>query len=353
MVQLGDEALQRKFFRAYISWLINSQVDNSSLKRGLIIDSTGLPNDIDFYLTAPSSHGGKAQPEARLILVIDRNTKMPLFFRYNAGNIVDVSTLKATLEELEAIGIGADMAIVDAGYYSEDNVRALYDRQVPFVTRLPQNRKLYKNLVQDYAETVQKAEYAQFFNDRLVFIRKVPVNLFGNPGFAFVAVDSERRSDEIKSRMKSMIEDKVPCEEIDRELKTAGAFILISSEDIAVSDILNVYYARQSVEQIFDINKNNVDLLPLRSHSERAFRGHLMLTFLASVAFLLVDKAQKNIGKTAACTSKLNATGLFAVMKNLKCKVYDQKVLVKEPTKKVKNAASKLQITLPETIPLW
>ncbi|MDR1597602.1 MAG: transposase [Holosporales bacterium] len=54
----------------------------------------------------------------------------------------------------------------------------------------------------------------------------------------------------------------------------------MSSENIDAKDILKVYYTRQSIEQIFDTQKNNVDLLPLRAHSEITFRGHLMLTFL-------------------------------------------------------------------------
>ncbi|MDR0632636.1 MAG: hypothetical protein LBF84_00670 [Holosporales bacterium] len=43
------------------------------------------------------------------------------------------------------------------------------------------------------------------------------------------------------------------------------------------------------------------------------------------------------------------AEGLFAVMKNLKCKVYDDK-LVKDTPKKMTAAASKLAVKSPETI---
>jgi hypothetical protein len=73
-----------------------------------------------------------------------------------------------------------------------------------------------------------------------------------------------------------------------------------------------------------------------------------MLTFLASVAFLQINKALNQ----ASGNEKMNAEGLFVVMKNLKCKVYDNKVLVKEPTKKMKATASKLAVKFPETITL-
>ncbi|MDR1561371.1 MAG: hypothetical protein LBS23_03385 [Holosporaceae bacterium] len=144
--------------------------------------------------------------------------------------------------------------------------------------------------------------------------------------------------------MKAFREDNIPNEKIDDELNTAGMFALISSENIDTKDILKVYYTRQSIEQIFDIQKNNVDLLPLRAHSEITFRGHLMLTFLASVAFLQVNMALAN--------GKMNAEGLFAVMRALKCKVYNDKILVKETTKKMKTALNSVKITAPDEIAL-
>jgi transposase len=36
-----------------------------------------------------------------------------------AGNIVDVSSLVNTIEELKSMGVGASFAVIDAGYYSE------------------------------------------------------------------------------------------------------------------------------------------------------------------------------------------------------------------------------------------
>lgn len=56
-----------------------------------------------------------------------------------------------------------------------------------------------------------------------------------------------------------------------------GVFILLSSEDMGAEEILPLYYTRQQIEQVFDIGKNNADLLPLRLQNEDAFRGHLML----------------------------------------------------------------------------
>jgi hypothetical protein len=89
--ELGDEAVVRAFFTRYLRKVIPRD-----RKTGILIDSTGLPNNIDFCLTAVNNHGGDINNETRLILVVDKLTKKPLFFRYNAGNVQDVSTLLAT-----------------------------------------------------------------------------------------------------------------------------------------------------------------------------------------------------------------------------------------------------------------
>jgi transposase len=70
---------------------------------------------------------------------------MPLF-RYNAGNIVGVSTLKAAIKELSLNAIKTEHAIVDAGYYSEKNIKALYEEKISFLARLIPSRKLYEEL---------------------------------------------------------------------------------------------------------------------------------------------------------------------------------------------------------------
>lgn len=116
---IGAESVQRAFFHEYLRYIA------PICGKSILVDSTGLPNDICFPLTAVNNHGGEINNEARLVLVLDKSSGMPVYFRYVAGNIVDVSTLKTTLSEAGAYGVDVSYAIVDAGYYSETNIRAL------------------------------------------------------------------------------------------------------------------------------------------------------------------------------------------------------------------------------------
>jgi hypothetical protein len=333
---LGDERVQRRFFPRYLAKISEGQKNH-----GILVDSTGMPNDFHFPLTAINCHNGVVSNETRLILAVDRITTLPLLFRYNAGNIVDVSTLKSTILELSAYGVNVDFSILDAGYYSEKNIKALYAEKIRFVTRLSSNRKLYKDLIASHAGNLESNCNAVFYRDRLLYIKRVPTRLCDHAAYAYAAIDHQRRSDEIYAFMKRAVETKKkrPSDETDRKVKSMGVFVILSSENVETSEILPLYYTRQTIEQVFDLYKNNADLLPLRTHGEDTFRGHLMLSFISTIAYMLVNRLLDN--------SKFCADGAFHALRNLKCKVFDNCVLVKEATKKINEIAEHLNIELP------
>ena len=342
--ELGDESVHREFFSKYLRLFGN--------KAGVLIDSTGMPNDINFPLTAVNTHNGVTSNESRLLYVVDRKSRMPLFFRYNAGNIVDVATLRSTIAELEAFGVDVEYAIVDAGYYSENNVRSLYGdddgkKPIPFLTRLGSNLKLYKNLAAEHADDLSRAEYMLMQRDRLISVKRVEVDLFGHIGYAYVALDYARRGDEIYKYAKSALSDNdISRDDMDAAMRTKGLFILISSEEIDTTEVMPLYYTRQTIEQVFDVSKNYTDLLPFRVHNESTFRGHLMLSFISTIVFLYFNQLLKD--------TPFNADGAFLLLSNQKCKVFDDCILPKEPSKKMNDIYKILKIIPPFRIPiLW
>lgn len=69
------------------------------------------------------------------------------------------------------------------------------------------------------------------------------------------------------------------------KFNNAGIFILISSKEIDLNDIMDAYYTRQTVEQVFGVSKSDLDLLPIRCHSNATIRGYLFLQFLLLIVF--------------------------------------------------------------------
>jgi transposase len=67
-------------------------------------------------------------------------------------------------------------------------------------------------------------------------------------------------------------------------------------------------------------------MLPLRVQREETFRGHLLIAFLASV---VVKMLQQDIRETA-----YTPESALQVLRNQKCKVFEDCVITQEPTKK-------------------
>jgi hypothetical protein len=325
--KLGSEKIWRAFFKSYIA-------KTAGEKTCIVIDSTGLPNEINFPLSAWGCHGGEIERETRLVMVIEGNTGMPLYFRYMAGNIVDVSSLANTVAELKAMGINMSFALIDAGYYSEANIDELYSHNIAFLTRLPANRALYKKLTEEHSEDMERAGNIVIYGKRALYIKKVNVDLFSHDSYAYIICDIKRKADEITKYLMGAHEDGLNEEEIDCALKTKGKFVLISSTDIPQADVIRLYYTRQSAENLFGISKSYLDVLPLRTHSVETFRGYLMLTFISLITY--IEYKRKLRGKYTVEEALME-------MSNLMCRVYGDDILVSEPTKKMKEIISLIQ----------
>jgi len=330
--RLGNEKIMRDFFKKYLSVVADKEC-------GVIIDSTGLPNEIDSPVSKFGHHGGNTEQETRLVMVVDQKTQTPLYFRYVAGNIVDVSTLQNTIVELLKMGVKSTFALLDAGYYSEGNIQNLYYSGIDFLTRLPTGRKLFKQLVTDTADTIEKSENLVIYNGRSLFIKRVETDLFGNKGFAYVICDLKRKLNETNHYLIAAQEDGLTNDEIDAELRYKGKFILISSKNLETAEVIPLYYTRQSAERLFGVSKSMIDCLPLRTHSEAALRGLLILNFMALVLF---TQLQKSIGTFCTVEEALLEA------RNLKCKVYDDSLVVSEPNRRFKEICERLGCTVPK-----
>ena len=332
---LGTETLQRAFFAAYIPRFLENN-------KGIIIDATSLPNQIHMPLTAWGRSGEEIDKQIRFLLVVDKNSEEPLFFRHYAGNIVDVSTLKTTIDELKVYGIKETYIYLDAGYFSEDNINDLYTSRMSFLTRLPSIRVLYKELIKKYVDSLEKYENMVRYGKRGLFIKQTNVELFGKKAYAHIVLDPQRKGRETNKLVINVADEKEKSiDELEYMLKTRGIMILVSSFAMKKEEVVPAYYIRQTAEKMFGFSKDDLNMLPLRVHNEETLRGLLFLQFIALIAY---TRLKKKIGKTYTVEETLLA------MRNLKAKVYDKELLVSELTKQQKQICEKLGIIVPKNL---
>lgn len=340
LARAGDEARQRAFFDAYLAW-VAGMADGTAR---VAVDSTGLPNSARLPLTAVSNHNGEVSEEVRLVYVVEQSTGLPVLLRAVCGSVVDVSTLARTFAELEEAGLPASWAVLDAGYWSAANVRALDRAGVRFLTRLRPNLKLYKGAVGRLLPTVREAGNLVARGGRYVYVAREEAELApGVPGWVYVCLDMQTRALEQRSLFERARRRGMPAGEVHAAMERQGAFVLASTADIPCGGVLDAYYSRQRIEQVFDLGKNEAGLLPVRVRSEEALRGHLLLTFCAAA---LLCRLQAALAPTG-----LGVRRALSEARNQKCKVYGGRVVTCEPTARANEVYRALGLECPVEIP--
>lgn len=316
---LGSEAVRRSYFKAHIAWLKKYICDDPAI----IVDSTGLPNTIQMNMTQISNHNGKISNEARMITAVQRDSGYPLMFRAVPGNIVDVSTLSTTITTLTEYDVSTDLAMLDAGYVSEDNIAELFSAGIEFVARLPEkNQSIYNDVLSKGLKTLKRPEHLVEFNGRYVYAKQVECQMGGHTAYAYLCFDVDAASDENHKAIKRSRKKKISDSEMHQVFESSGLFVLISSLPYQSDEILTVYYTRQLVEQYFDLSKGLSRLTPLRVHTEQRVLGHILISQIAATVNLYIQKKMHSAFD--------DSEEMFMGLRNQKCIVYASKIVTNE-----------------------
>jgi len=335
LTELGDEQLYQTFFKQYLTTQTNQQ------KHGVIIDTTSLPTQTHIPLTAWGRSGEEIDKQIRFLLVVNKDTALPLYFRVLPGNIVDVSSLCNTTIELAQYGVKSYFLCIDAGFFSKPNIVDLYDKGISFLTRLPASTSLYKELVEGEVRELEVACNVVRFGKRGLFVLQKRVELFGREVFAYVVLDPERKGREMKRLILQTVDEVSMREDLGYLFLRCGVMVLVSSFEISREAVVPMYYLRQRAEMLFGFAKDDVGFLPLRVHREESLRGFLLLQFLSLIVFAHLKKSLGN---------EYSVEEVLLAMRNLKCKVYEKEVIVSELTREQKDICKKLDIVVPKTL---
>jgi hypothetical protein len=336
---LGSDKAWTQFYVPHLQYISELNPEHA-----ILIDSTGIPNNIKINLTQISNHNGKISNEIRLIMALDRITGMPIYFRYVAGNIVDVSTLKTTIDEIESFGINIKDVILDAGYFSANNMEKLHEMQIPYLIRLPGRGNIYKELMANHLPDITDISNNVTYLKREFFAKTTRINYLNRYIYAYVIIDIERRGRDTVEFIKKAREKGLSKEETNDKLKEIGAFVLVSSKNLPLKEVIPLYYTRQSIEQYFDLSKNFANTLPARVHSERNFKGHLLISFIASAALVIINDYIKELN--------ISTLELFEYFHTLRALVNNDQLIIYEGNKKVNEIIKKCKLNLPDNITL-
>jgi hypothetical protein len=217
------------------------------------------------------------------------------------------------------------------------------------VIRLKSGNDIYDNLVEEHVPGLDTLENAVVYGKRAVFIKCVPINDFhGKEAFAYVSIDQEVQGQERAQIIMKASSFKSDMERI-KKYQNSGVFIIVSKIKVDENEILPLYYLRQAIEQVFDFSKNYANILPLRTHAEATFRGHLLISFMATVAIMTIDRLFLNANPKSK-KPKFNFIQAKSCLRQMKCNVYKDKIIVIEPDAACNAVIKSLKVDFEKTI---
>jgi len=72
-------------------------------------------------------------PQINLALVFGEQSGLPFYYRKLPGNITDVTTVKQLVREFDILGCEKVKVVLDRGFYSRNNINALYQNHQKFI----------------------------------------------------------------------------------------------------------------------------------------------------------------------------------------------------------------------------
>ena len=286
-------------------------------------------------------YGKNKDGEINLALIFGERSGLPFYYRKIAGNIPDLKTIRELLRELYVLGYEKIKLVIDRGYYSADNINALYKEHMKFLCGTSTALKFAKDFIREigmgkdrydaynsalelyvFSKTIAW-DYEQtrpYKGDTVREERRMYLHLYFNPDkFADDGKALNKKLDglkeellsgkrvpehekdyrkyfEIKETPKRGISLSYKQEAIDAARERYGFFVLISNEVKDPVIALSLYRMRDVIEKAFWNIKERLNLRRTLTSSESSLEGKLFVEFVALIDLCYSKKMMKEAG---------------------------------------------------------
>ena len=286
-------------------------------------------------------------PQINLALVFGEESKLPFYYRKLAGNVPDVKTIQELLRELDVLGYEKIKLVMDRGYYSAENINALFKKHLKFLCGTSSALSFAKDFIREIGSRKDHYEYYNSNLELYVFTRTIAwdyeqerpykgdvvkeerrmyMHLYFNPDkFSDDGKAFNRRLDtlknellsghrvpehekdyrkyfEIKETPKKGISLTVKQDAVDAAHERYGFFVLISNEVKDPVTALSLYRMRDVVEKAFWNVKERLNLRRTMTSSESSLEGKLFVEFVALIYLSYIQKKMEEKGLFATYT---------------------------------------------------
>ncbi len=278
-------------------------------------------------------------PQINLALVFGSASQLPYYYRQLAGNIPDSKTLSPLLSDLRDAGYEKVSLVMDRGFYSKENIDALYKEHLKFLMSVPMGLKFlrgtleplydgfrsfdhYNSTYELYHHTVLTSwNYEQvrpYKNDVVSDERRIYIHYFFNID---KAAEDEKNfdlqlimlRDELESGKRVPDHEKqykkyftttstpkrgtkasVIPEAVSKAKRYHGFFALISNQKMDAIEALQLYRNKDVVEKAFNDLKDRLGMRRTLVSSQKSLEGKLFIQFIALIYLSYIKKKMQD-----------------------------------------------------------
>lgn len=279
--------------------------------------------------------------QLNLALVFGETSNLPFYYRKLAGNIPDSKTIKHLLAELNILGFSKVKLVMDRGFYSEDNINALFQARLKFLISAKMSLALvrkeldtiydrfrsfehYSEKYELYCHTVRTewryTQHRAYKGDTRSEPRRIYIHYYYNID---KAAEDEKAFDRKLISLRRELESGKRVPEHERlyhkyfETKTTpkrgtkvtineeavaqakryyGFFALLTNEKMDAITALELYRNKDVVEKAFGNLKERLNMRRTLVSSEQSLDGKLFVEFVALIFLSHIKKKMQETG---------------------------------------------------------
>lgn len=288
---MGKDRNRLAFFNAFIKKMRN---DHPEFGRYCYVDSTPLPNDIENNpFNALCSHDVEgAAIQTRMVLVLDEESGLPVWYNIMPGNVLDINTIMNVVNDIAtSLETTINSLVLDAGYISKEVIHAFHNgTEKTFIGRMPARRGFpFKTLYYEFRNSLDKGKYRFVRGGHVYFGKRKEVELFGEKVFAYVYVDKHNALLRERNYMLEHPEEYAEMKDKDKDCLAVrfGYFVLLSNKKLEPSELLTEYFGRTDIEGVIKTSKEYLVLLPLSKWTVETVRRKIFSDIINTIIFHL------------------------------------------------------------------
>ena len=279
-------------------------------------------------------HNGKRA--VKILVLYSLETRQPLAYFKQPGNVPDIISVSCAIEEAKAIGVSGDILLVtDNGFSSEENLASIVRSGNHFLTKVKRNWKWVREQVDSHLEELGEASsvmpsdtlvkgisvpltkefrYKRAYGSTAKDLKAGETDKFRKRVYLYIYYDSARKEKDDRDFMEELLEIKNSIEKgldlaadaeakagkylsvkegeggrtatllngrINAACKYNGVFVLVSDRKRTADEALQIYRKREWIEDYFERFKQYADGSTSRTGDPGNLQGRMFVQFVA------------------------------------------------------------------------